>query len=152
MTDSVKFDSGARKLGYYVANREWIGRLFSKLGKFAVDSSVNNYNSLPKGSIIGNKKVVVHEIVQQELKLQPKTPCLNVDCTRDNEQRLTQKKKKEADLKENLEEMNVVKPRIGTASGIGGMLEPLEKMPNEGFGKSNHSLTNGRKIFIRSRL
>ncbi|KAL0001111.1 hypothetical protein SO802_014892 [Lithocarpus litseifolius] len=149
MSDAVRIDR-IRMLKEQATNpdrRDKINRILTDLGKFAVDSAVND--SLK--AVNGRKQV--HQIVQEGFKHQPPSPSLNDE-------------KKSEDLKLVMEELQAVmeetqedvhKAKQGnkiSAKSISTSenLEPQKKTPNEGNKELHLPKMDKKRVFIRSRL
>ncbi|XP_040988302.1 uncharacterized protein LOC121235929 [Juglans microcarpa x Juglans regia] len=141
-------DDGNRKLKEHVTIPErldQISRILTSIGKFAVDSAVND--SLK--AVTGRKQM--HKIVQEGFRHQPASPALD-------------DKKKPEDLKVVMQELQAKedgvqedtnKPKQGTrasAKSVNGSSAVLKKKPNDGKKGSDLLETDKKRVFIRSRL
>lgn len=138
--------SRAEKLKEYVSDpdhREKIGRIISGIGKFAVDSAVNE--SL-KGVTGG---IQVYKIVKEGLKDQP----LPLNPNESEKPELTAvMEEMQARMEKMQEEMNTTKQqsKISMESAKGS--EPLKEFPDEPIKGSAPLKTDPKRVFIRSRL
>ncbi|CAL5335899.1 unnamed protein product [Camellia sinensis] len=143
--DAVRFN-GAEKLRDSVSDlgrREKIGQILSNIGKFAVDSAVDE--SL-KGVTGG---VQVYKIVKEGLKDQPQSHNSNEnkkpDLTFVIEEMHAKMEKME-------EDMNNIKQKSEVSSLSAKVSEPLKELPNDPTKGLVPLKTDPKRVMIRSRL
>ncbi|XP_075668556.1 uncharacterized protein LOC142638406 [Castanea sativa] len=149
MSDAVRIDR-IRMLKEQATNpdrRDKINRILTDLGKFAVDSAVND--SLK--AVNGRKQV--HQIVQEGFKHQPPSPSLN-DENKSEDLKLVMEEL-QAVMEETQEDMHKAKQgnKISAKSvSTSENPEPQKKTPNEGNKELHLPKMDKKRVFIRSRL
>ncbi|XP_059444922.1 uncharacterized protein LOC132176670 isoform X1 [Corylus avellana] len=148
MADAVRVDRDAMRKEHVTDHdrRDKISRILTSIGRFAVDSAVQE--SLKADT--GRKKV--HKIVQEGFMHQCPTPCLN-DKKKPEDLKLAMEELQAKELMQ--EDMNKVEQgnKISAKSVNGSEdPEPLKKLPNEDNKESDLLKTDKKRVFLRSRL
>ncbi|KAG6689400.1 uncharacterized protein LOC122280481 [Carya illinoinensis] len=141
-------NDGNRKLKEHVTipdRRDQISRILTSIGKFAVDSAIND--SLK--AVTGRKQM--HKIVQEGFRHQPTSPALD-DMKKPEDLKVVMQ---ELQAKEDGVQEDTNKPKQGTrlsAKSVNGSSAVLKKKPKDSKKGSDLLETDKKRVFIRSRL
>ncbi|XP_057472429.1 uncharacterized protein LOC130761003 isoform X2 [Actinidia eriantha] len=138
--------NGAKKLKEYVPDpdrREKIGRILTKVGRFAVDSAVNE--SLK--SVTGGTQL--YKIVKEEFKDQPSS--FNPNDNKKPDLTVVMEEM-QAKMEKMQEDMNNIKQQSKVSIQSAQESEPLRELPNEPAKGPAPQKAYPKKVFIRSRL
>ncbi|KAL3503270.1 hypothetical protein ACH5RR_037719 [Cinchona calisaya] len=123
--------------------REKISRVLSNLGKFAVDSAVNESLKSVTGGI------QVYKIVKEGLTDQPNSRPHNGNKKQDL---MVAMEEMQAKMEKMQEDVNILKQQNQSCTEYSKELEPLKELSDEPPASSASAGTDKKKVFIRSRL